>query len=197
MTGPLIRGDLGRAHRLLSPRVAYLIGSRSPSGEANLIPVSNVTSVSTDPQMIIVAVHRDFRTCGNLASADGFTLSVPRADQLEGVWRLGARYSRYEFPDRATKLAACGLPIAEDVSAYGPVLRNGLGWMTCRRTQRLDTGGDHGVYLAAVEEVAFNSADFDPDGVPRETAQPIMQVSGNVFATAGDRRTIPYGDQAK
>ena len=81
---------------------AYLVGTRSPDGEANLIPVSNVTSISTDPQLIVIAIYRAWKTYDNLQTTDAFTVSVPTAEQQNGVWKLGARYSRYDFPDRMT-----------------------------------------------------------------------------------------------
>jgi flavin reductase (DIM6/NTAB) family NADH-FMN oxidoreductase RutF len=77
--------DLRKAHRLLSPRIAYLIGTRSRQGVANLIPVSNVTSISTEPQQIAIAVYKKWETHRTLLEAAGFTLSVPHIDQLDGV----------------------------------------------------------------------------------------------------------------
>jgi flavin reductase (DIM6/NTAB) family NADH-FMN oxidoreductase RutF len=108
----LQRGPLDKAHRLLAPRIAYLIGTRSPGGDPNLIPVSNVTSISTDPEQVLIAVHHRWATCDNLCEAQGFTLSVPDSSQLEGVWRLGARYSGYRVASRAEKQATCGKPSA-------------------------------------------------------------------------------------
>jgi len=84
-----------KAHRLLAPRIAYLIGTRDRDGTYNVIPVSNVTSVSTDPQHLPLAVHKQWRTYETLLSTEGFTLSVPLIGHLQGAWKLGARYSRY------------------------------------------------------------------------------------------------------
>ena len=185
-------GDIAKAHRLLSPRVAYLIGTYSPSGEPNLIPVSNVTSISTDPQLIVIAVLKRWRTYENLRSAQGFTLSVPAIEQLDGVWKLGARYSGYDFSDRRTKLAECGLTLDLDVSRYGPVLTDGLGSLACQITDHVEMIGDHGVIVGQVEQATFNEAYFDADRVPLSGAHPVMQITGNRFTTTGPAVTIPY-----
>jgi flavin reductase (DIM6/NTAB) family NADH-FMN oxidoreductase RutF len=63
--------DLRKAHRLLAPRIAYLIGTRAADGTRNLIPVSNVTSISTDPQQLAVAVYKQWETHRTLLAADG------------------------------------------------------------------------------------------------------------------------------
>lgn len=189
-------GRIEKAHRLLAPRISYLIGTRSPDGEGNLIPVSNVTSISTDPQLIVVAVFKDWQTHTNLHHTAGFTLSVPSIDHQEGVWKLGARYSRYSYPDRATKLRACGLALTDDPHEYGPILVNGLGWLSCRILARPDFGGDHGVFIGEIEQVHLSTEHFHDDGSPIGDLHPLMQVTANRFTTGGTTSILPYGPQA-
>lgn len=62
-------GSVAKAHRLLAPRIAYLIGTRDHGGTPNVIPVSNVTSVSTDPQHVLLAVYKQWRTYETLLNA--------------------------------------------------------------------------------------------------------------------------------
>jgi flavin reductase (DIM6/NTAB) family NADH-FMN oxidoreductase RutF len=186
-------GSVTKAHRLLAPRIAYLIGTRASNGEANLIPVSNATSISTNPQFVVVAVFKDWQTYDNLQRAEGFTLSVPTIDHREGVWKLGARYSRYEYPDRATKLHASGLALIDDRDPYGPILADGLGWLSCRIVARPDFGGDHGVIVGEIIRVEFNPGHFQDDGTPTGDLHPLMQVTGNRFTTSGETTTIAYG----
>jgi flavin reductase (DIM6/NTAB) family NADH-FMN oxidoreductase RutF len=189
-------GSVTKAHRLLAPRIAYLIGTRSREGEPDLIPVSNVTSISTEPQLVVVAVFRDWQTCTNLHEAAGFALSVPTIDHQDGVWKLGARYSRYDYPDRRAKLRACGLALIDDPDLDGPVLADGLGWMSCRIVARPDFGGDHGVFIGEITQVEFSSGDFRDDGAPIGDLHPLMQVTGNRFTTGGATSTSPYGPEA-
>lgn len=190
MTRP---GSLGKAHRLLAPRVAFLIGTRSLDGESNLIPVSNVTSVSVDPELIAVTVLRRWNTFSNLMTTDGFTLSVPKFTHMEGVWKLGSRYSRFPYNDNAEKLRDCGLALIDTPSQSGPILADGLGWMECHTIRRPDIPGDHGLFICEIVQVEFEEATFSPDGEPTGPLRPLMQVTGNLFTTTTTLTQIPYG----
>jgi flavin reductase (DIM6/NTAB) family NADH-FMN oxidoreductase RutF len=183
---------LEKAHRLLAPRIAYLIGTRSPEGTPNLIPVSNLTSISTDPQQIALAVYKQWNTHHNLLTADGFTVSVPHIDQLEGVWKLGAKYSHYPYTTNTEKLAASGLAIDHETCPYGPILTDGIGWLTCRKLQNLDFGGDHTLFIAHIIQAHFNPHYLNPNGTPHTNTHPLMQVTGNTFTTTTPPQTIPY-----
>ena len=190
MTNPV-----DKAHRLLAPRIAYLIGTRDPHGEPNLIPVSNVTSVSTNPQHVLLAVYKHWLTYQNLLIAEGFTLSVPLLNHLHGVWILGAKYSGYPAQNPYEKLAAADLALDHQASPYGPVLTTGTGWMQCRTTARIDLGGDHGLIIGLVEHAWFNPNLLTPDGTPRSQTQPLMQITGNRFTTPGETHQIRYHTQ--
>ncbi len=165
-------GHLTKAHRLLAPRIAYLVGTRDHGGMPNSIPVSNVTSVSTDPQHVLLAVHKKWHTYEVLLNAAGFTVSVPIMSQLEGVWKLAARYSHYPAASPREKLTASGLSFDYDTSPHGPVLIDGTGWMDCRTIHRLDLGGDHGLIVGQTQHVWFNPEFLDPEGVPHTQTSP-------------------------
>jgi flavin reductase (DIM6/NTAB) family NADH-FMN oxidoreductase RutF len=189
--------DLRYAHRLLGPWVVYLVGTRSVTGEPNLHPVSNATSVSIRPQLIMIAVSKKWRTHENLQVTDGFTLSVPTVAHGEGVWRLGARYSGHRFADRAVKMAASGLAITDDAALPGPVLADGPGWLSCQVIARPDLPGDHGVAVGEVTQGHFNPGFLNRNGEPVDGLHPLMQITGNCFTSAGSSFTIPYGPHAK
>jgi len=186
------RGRVDKAHRLLAPRVAYLVGTVDGSGVPDLIPVSNVTSVSTAPEQVLLAVYKAWTTYANLSSGEGFTLSLPTAAQADGVWKLGARYSKYPVTDPAGKLAGCGLNVVHEPGGYGPTVTGCLGFMACRTVRRIDTGGDHGIFIGEVEAVCFDDATFTDDGVPKQEFRPVMQVTGNTFTTAGSFFSLDY-----
>lgn len=172
------------AHRLLAPRIAYLIGTKDQTGTANLIPVSNLTSVSTKPQQVAIAVLKQWRTYENLLTADGFTVTVPTIEQLDSVWKLGARYSKYPVVDPVEKLASCGLELDRDASPYGPVVPSGIGSLSCRLVTRIDLNGDHGITVGEVEQVWFNSEYLTAEGKPKGVVHPLMQQTGNLFTTS-------------
>jgi flavin reductase (DIM6/NTAB) family NADH-FMN oxidoreductase RutF len=181
-----------KAHRLLAPRIAYLIGTRDRDGTYNVIPVSNVTSVSTDPQHLLLAVHKQWRTYETLLGTEGFTLSVPLIGHLQGAWKLGARYSRYPAKNPQEKLAASGLSFDYDASSYGPVLADGVGWIACQTIQLADFGGDHGIIIGQARRAWFNPEFLTLEGVPHARTNPLMQITGNRFTTPAQSCQVPY-----
>lgn len=185
-------GFVAKAHRLLAPRIAYLVGTRDRDDTPNVIPVSNVTSVSTDPQHLLLALYKQWRTYATLLDAEGFTLSVPLIGHLQGVWKLGARYSLYPAVNPQEKLATSGLSLDYDVSSYGPVLADGAGWIACQIIQLADFGGDHGLVIGQAQRAWFNPEFLNPDGVPHTQTTPLMQVTGNCFTTTGRLQQVPY-----
>ena len=180
---------------MLAPRIGYLIGTKTADGTPNLIPVSNLTSISTEPQQIILAVYKQWETHKNLRDADGFTVSVPHISQLEGVWKLGAKYSRHAYVNTIEKIEDSGLSVDHNTSQYGPLLADGIGWATYRIVARLDFGGNHGLYVGQIEQASFNPQYLNHDGTPHNDTHPVMQITGNMFTTAADTQTIPYYSQ--
>jgi flavin reductase (DIM6/NTAB) family NADH-FMN oxidoreductase RutF len=181
------------AHRLLAPRTVYLIGTRSADGESNLIPISNVTSVSIDPQLVVVAVSKKWQTHQNLQARAGFTLSVPSVGHHDGVWRLGNRYSGHKFTTRTSKLSASGLNITDDPDLPGPILSDGHGWACCTVQARPDLAGDHGIFIADITRFQPNLQYLHHDGTPVNELRPLQQITGNHFTTTGTSFTLPYG----
>jgi flavin reductase (DIM6/NTAB) family NADH-FMN oxidoreductase RutF len=179
------------AHRLLAPRIAYLIGTKNPEGNPHCIPVSNLTSVSVQPQHVLLAVDKQWQTYRNLVYASGFTVSVPLFAHLDDVWKLGAKYSRFPVPPEGT-LIASGLSFDNHASLYGPVLEDGLGWLNCQIIARHDLGGDHGIIIGLVDHVWFNPDYLNADGTPHQITHPLMQQTGNQFRTVGEAQSIAY-----
>lgn len=181
------------AHRLLAPRVVYLLGTRDQQGESNLIPVSNVTSVSTQPQHIAVAVFKEWHSHQALLRREGFTLSIPELGQLAGVWKLGAKYSKFPAASVADKIASSEIVIDESLSEFGPVVPSGIGWLICQIIARLDLGGNHTTFIGEVRDVWFNPEFLHTDGTPVVAIKPIMQQTGNFFTTAiSEQMVLPY-----
>lgn len=184
-----VEPDVG--HRLLAPRIAYLIGTYGVHGP-NLIPVSNVTAVSRKPQVLVISVYKEWETYHNLRGATGFTLCVPTVDNIDAVWRLGSKYSGFEPPAGASKLSSCGAEIDLKASSLGPVLADGAGWMECEIVQEAGIESDHGIFFGRVRRVAFESRILTAEGQYLRNSRPVMQVVKNSFSTSEDHWEIPY-----
>lgn len=181
------------SHRLLAPRMVGVIGSRNRQGTDNLAPVSNMTSVSRSPQVVVIAVYREWQTYANLMTSEGFTISIPRDDQLQVVWRLGEKYSGFHFSKEEDKISAAGAEIQSLEGWYGPVLNDAVGWLNCRICEKVRAEKfDHGLFFGEVVGAQFSERDLDERGEYLRNSKPLMQVAGNRFATSSDFRTIPY-----
>lgn len=180
-----------KLHRIMAPRLVFLIGTTSDKGIKNIIPINNTMPVSTDPGMIIVAVYKKWGTCENLKTANGFTLSVPSKEHLELVWKLGAKYSRYSSgQDKNEEFKDC---LDNDFSAYGPVLKGAIGWMEMEVINRpRDVGNDHLMVIGAIKRGMVDPKQYKEDITPIGNPKPIMQWQLNNFSKASDIFTIDY-----
>jgi flavin reductase (DIM6/NTAB) family NADH-FMN oxidoreductase RutF len=179
-------------HRLLAPRTGYLIGTSGANGP-DVTPISNVTQVSADPQIFVIAVYRKWQTYRNLQEAAGFTLSVPRVEHANIVWRLGQRFSGFAVPEGETKLEASGGSFDHAASGFGPVLVDATGWCECEVMTQLDVPeADHGLFLGRVLRGAFNEKYMRSDGMYVQNSEPLMQVVLNRFATSTSHWEIPW-----
>lgn len=178
-------------HRLMAPRLVFLIGTAAEDGTQNIIPITNVTSVSVDPCQVLVAVYKEWQTCANLQTAKGFTLSLASKEQLDLVWKLGAKYSGYrsgkpkmeEFKDK----------LNFEFSPYGPVLEGALGWMELKVVGRPDSGqGDHLMVIGECTQAMVDEKRSTPEGMPIGKPKPLMQWERNQFSAAEDIFSIEY-----
>ncbi|MBI1952092.1 flavin reductase [Candidatus Saccharibacteria bacterium] len=180
-----------KIHRILAPRLIVAIGTVSEDGRRNIIPINNITSVSIDPGMALIAVYYPWITAKNLKTAKGFTVSVPSKDQLDLIWKLGQKYSGYN--SGLEKVEEFKKDLDMNFSLHGPVLKNALGWVECKIVELIEVkGADH---LMAVGE--YTKAMIDPNKYTKEISpignpKPIMQWERNNFSVADDIFSIDY-----
>lgn len=67
-----------KIHRILALRLVVTIGTVSKDGRQNIIPINNITSISTEPSMVIIAVYKPWITAENLKTAEAFNETVKR-----------------------------------------------------------------------------------------------------------------------
>jgi flavin reductase (DIM6/NTAB) family NADH-FMN oxidoreductase RutF len=185
-----------KCHRLLAPRIAFLIGTNGRPGP-NIAPISNVTQASSKPQMFVAAIYRQSQTYENLQHSKGFALSVPRVEHADVVWRLGEKFSGFRVPTGQDKLQASGGTFDFGASRFGPILADAIGWCDCELMSQLSVpDGDHGLFLARVVGGAFNSEYMNVDGTYTKNSTPLMQLVLNMFSTSVDAWELPWlGDQ--
>jgi len=180
-----------RIHRILAPRLIVAIGSTSKDGRKNIIPINNVTSVSVDPGMALIAVYKPWITADNLQGAKGFTISVPSHNQLELIWKLGQKYSGYN--SGLDKIEEFKEDLDIKFSDYGPVLKNALGWIECEIVGRpADSGGDHLLVIGKYSKAMVDETQYTSEISPKDNPKPIMQWERNNFSEASDIFSVDY-----
>lgn len=194
MTSKMVEIAEGSRHRLLAPRVAFVIGSNGPGGP-NAAPISNVMQLSWTPAYVAVAVWHEWTTNANLRVAQGFTISVPTVQQCEVVWRLGHRYSGFRFSDSQLKIDAAGGEWDLNFSQHGPVLHGSVGWLECEIVDRQEVAAaDHTLFVGQITKAAGDAAVVDSDGQYKRNPNVIAQVTGNVFSSSGELFELPWLD---
>lgn len=180
-----------KLHRILAPRLVVAIGTTSADGRKNIIPINNITSVSVDPGMALIAVYKEWITAENLKTAQGFTVSVPHREQLELIWKLGQKYSGYNSGKDKIEEFRDNLNL--EFSQYGPVLENALGWLECEIVDLpQDVGGDHLMVIGKFTQAMINPDYYNKEISPQGNPKPFMQWERNRFAEASDIFSIDY-----
>jgi 3-hydroxy-9,10-secoandrosta-1,3,5(10)-triene-9,17-dione monooxygenase reductase component len=126
-----------------------VVTAHGPGGPAGLT-TNAVTSLSLDPQLVVVCFDNASRTLPVVAAAKRFAVNVLRAGQEE----LAATFASKRVADE--KFADVTHTVAHGV----PVLDGALAWLACDLEELLPRG-DHTIGIGAVTEL-----DLDPGGEP-------------------------------
>ncbi len=121
-----------------------VIGSLETNGTVHGMTANAITSVSLEPPMVLVCIARDNVSYTNIAQRGRFGISVLKAQQ-EGA----AQYYGRDRWERAGDVAV-EWQLKEGGS---PRIKDSLMFLECRVVARHDHG-DHGIFVAQVEEVA-------------------------------------------
>jgi len=180
-----------KIHRILAPRLVVTIGTLSADGRPNIIPINNITSISTEPSMVLIAVYKPWITAKNLKTAKAFTVSVPQREQLELIWKLGQKYSGYK--SNKDKIEEFKNELDLNFSEHGPVLKNALGWVEYDIIDLpKDVGGNHLLVIGQYTKAKVNPRFYDQEISPKGNPKPFMQWERNNFAEASDIFSIEY-----
>ncbi len=126
-----------------------VVAAQVRGGPPRGLTANAITSVSLDPQLVLVCVEHSADTHDVIVASEAFAISVLRQDQ-EAVARRFAGYDAdAKFEGVAYGSAGTGSPILEDA----------LAWIDCRLWARYD-GGDHTIFVGEV--VAGETGDGPP-----------------------------------
>jgi flavin reductase (DIM6/NTAB) family NADH-FMN oxidoreductase RutF len=125
--------------------VTCLDSAGDPAG----LTVNSFTSVSLDPPLLLVCVHRKAASAAALTGSSHFAVNVLQTGQQPASIRFSTRAE-----DRfGTTPWSCG-------EAGAPILKDSLGVFECERFAVYD-GGDHQILVGRVVKASFD-ASLDP-----------------------------------
>jgi flavin reductase (DIM6/NTAB) family NADH-FMN oxidoreductase RutF len=131
------------------PTGVTIVTSRTGDGAPVGLTVSALVSVSLEPILLLVCIHKEAASHGPILRRGSFSVNVLSSEQATLAWRFATEEPKERFE---------GLDI--DASPLGnPLLPGSLAWLDCRVTD-VFPGGDHSVILASV--VGCEARDGDP-----------------------------------
>ncbi|MGH9071318.1 MAG: flavin reductase family protein [Acidimicrobiales bacterium] len=165
MSGP--RDDLEAFDRVRRrvlwsmPGGLYLLGSRV-GDERNLMTISWVTQVATEPKLVAVSVEHSALTHRLVAEGGAFSLSTVAREDRAIVRRFvkPAAQDRQLGPAEGATVTLNGFAVTEAVTG-APILAQAVAWLDCRVWGSVDASS-HTVFVGEVVAAGFNRAEDTP-----------------------------------
>jgi len=126
-----------------------ILASRGPGGEPVGLTVNAFTSVSLDPPLILVCVHKEAEAHESILRSGHFGLSFLERDQEQLALTFAVADPEERFKGMEVEAGPAGSPIIPGVMA----------WLDCR-VEGSYPGGDHTIIVGRV--VGCEAKDGDP-----------------------------------
>lgn len=117
------------------------------------LTVNAFSSVSLDPQLVLICIEEESRTNKFLDRGSGFTVNILSNDQK----KLSQSFAR---PGLSMEERLRDVSYSEH-EVGGPHFKDVIAWLSCRQ-QHAFPAGDHIIYVGRVIDGALPNADADP-----------------------------------
>lgn len=173
-----------KSHRVLAPRIGYIITTINNEGKVNAAVFSNLTSVSTDPERIVMGVYKPWDTIKNLRQVKEFVVNLPSKDLMEQVWICGDKHAGNPIPYGVDELEIAGLTAIPSEKVKPPRIAECYAHLECKMLWMKDVG-DHYLILGEVVCGSFTKGYMDENYViDIDKCLPLMEISWNRFTYA-------------
>jgi len=139
-----ITQDEFRAALSRFPSGVTVVTTMDRDGMLHGMTVSAFCSVSLDPPMVLVCIEKTTSSHSALSDSGVFVVNILSEHQRDLSEHFASQLT-HKFSDVDYKTGIVGLPVLNDIAAS----------LECRVEQAYE-GGDHTIFLGAVEEVTVN-----------------------------------------
>jgi flavin reductase (DIM6/NTAB) family NADH-FMN oxidoreductase RutF len=172
---------LERAHRLLSPGPVVLV-TAARKGRTDITPVGWVSSVSSRPPMVAIAVFQGSFIHELIKASGEYVLNIPPLDLLKQVQYCGSVSGR-----DVDKFQATGLHQAEPRYVGAPLIEECVGHLECAVADVV-TPGDHSIFIAEVVAAKAESEAFEDFWLLKEKElKPLHHLGGTYYGVLEGR----------
>lgn len=176
-----IEMPLPRSHGILSPRIGYIVTTVDGKGRVNAASFSNITSVSTEPERLVLSVYKKWDTLKNIKKTKEFVVNVPSRKLLNEVWICGDKYAGNPIPYGINELEIAGLTPLPAKKVKPPLIAECHGNLECKVVWMKNVG-DHTLILANIVRAVYTNGAFDNNLIQNiQKTQPLLEIGRGNF----------------
>ena len=181
MTKIKLNLPLEKAHRIISPRIGYIVTTVDAKGLVNAAVFSNLTSVSTKPERLVLAVYKPWDTIRNIRQTKEFVVNVPHKNLMEKVWICGDKYAGNPIPPKINELKVAALTEIHSKKVRPPRVAECSMHLECKVKWIKDVG-NHYLVLGEVVAASYTKGVFNGNWrqVVSKT-KPLLEIGGGLF----------------
>jgi len=172
-------------HRLIHPKPAILVISRSLDGRVNAMTAAWSTPLSWDPPLVCVSISPKRYTHKLIKESREFTLNVLGADLVKEADYFGTVSGRDVDKFKERKLT-----LLESKKVKTPHLAEALAVLECSLYKEVEAG-DHTIFIGLVEEAYVKPGLMKDSRYDPRKAKILMHLGDDYYTTISDEVLRP------
>ena len=175
-----MKAKLTKGYSVLAPRPTVLISTVNKKGISNAAPFSFVMPVSVKPPLIAFGSVSTRHTLKNIREVGDFVVNIPAAGLIKQTWACAE-----SFPEGVSEIEKTGLTEVKSNKIKSPKIKECFAKFECKLTAEYEAG-DHIIVVGEILDLEVDDAVFDGDTFNVKKGNPLMHVSAESFAEAGN-----------
>jgi len=171
----LMKIELSKWYKFLTPRAVVLISTVNKEGVSNAAPFSFVMPASVEPPMIAFASDPEHHTISNIRETGDFAVNIPSVDMLNQLWTCGE-----DFPKGVSEIEKAQLTEEKSKKIKSPKVAEAIAQFECK-LEAMYEAGDHIIVVGRIVDVELKSGLLVKGKYDPIKAKPLLHVGGNEF----------------